>query len=387
MFDWHRVFDIGSRSHFYRPVTELWFAGAVHACGASSACYHTLSLVVHAFNVCLVFVLALSLSHRTGFAALAATLFLIQPAYSQAVVWVSGVGGLLATMFYLSSLVFQTLVWHDRGSRPLMQVVAVVSGGLAMFAHESAATLPVISYVMLRLFAPTETRRNFMMAGFVAVLCLFGYTTILANRQNYVFTQGHYALGTHMIKHALDYLASLIVIAHTWPAYLVISAGLVGLLSYHQLTRFGSLWMLLTLAPFVAFTWGNVSRYAYLPAIGFSLAMSATLLMLAGRYASVATGSVRRIVAGAISVFVILRFGVFSVHAIHANAIWLESSRKYLNGILSAHPTLADHVLHVAAPRDPVIDPSSIEPMLQWAFVRPDLKVVVDGSDPSGRVK
>src|SRR5213593_817654 len=43
---WRRIFVLTSRGS-YRPMIDLWYAGAAGACGMGSPCYHLLSLAVH----------------------------------------------------------------------------------------------------------------------------------------------------------------------------------------------------------------------------------------------------------------------------------------------------------------------------------------------------
>jgi hypothetical protein len=95
-FAWTPLLHPGLRQHFYRPVVELWFAGAVGACGQSSGCYHALSLGLHAVNSTRVYGLGRAWTRRRDFALAGALFFAVQPAYVQAVVWVSAATGLLA---------------------------------------------------------------------------------------------------------------------------------------------------------------------------------------------------------------------------------------------------------------------------------------------------
>jgi hypothetical protein len=44
--DLSQLFNVAGRTHFYRPVVELWFAIFVRVCGDWSSCYHVLNLVV-----------------------------------------------------------------------------------------------------------------------------------------------------------------------------------------------------------------------------------------------------------------------------------------------------------------------------------------------------
>jgi hypothetical protein len=84
--------------------------------------------------------------------------------------------------------------------------------------------------------------------------------------------------------------------------------------------------MMVTMAPFLGFTLGNVSRYAYLPSIGFSIAVAAAImaaLEIIGR-----SSPRRRMIATAMFVVVLLfagvRFSRFAVASVRSQVRWME---------------------------------------------------------------
>ena len=83
---------------------DAWFTISVAACGDATACYHVATLAIHLLNVAMVFLLALMLFGDQRVAFLATLLFALEPAYAQAVVWISAITGVLATTCYLASL-------------------------------------------------------------------------------------------------------------------------------------------------------------------------------------------------------------------------------------------------------------------------------------------
>lgn len=110
---WSRIAEVRSRDHFYRPMIDAWFTLSVAGCGRAAACYHLANFAVHLLNIGLVFALALLLFSDLRVAFLGTLIFALEPAYAQAVVWISAITGVLATACYLTSLVFQP----DRGPR------------------------------------------------------------------------------------------------------------------------------------------------------------------------------------------------------------------------------------------------------------------------------
>lgn len=362
--------------HFYRPVVRLWFAGAVRVCGDSTACYHLLNLAIHAVNGLLLFAVTMELTPRRAVAAFATTVFLVAPGYVETVVWIACLPELLATAFFLTTALLVLRAWdrpHDVRWR-----LAAVTAMLAVFAHESAITVlavvPLVGW-MTRVQLPGNLRR--LAWPFVTVLLIFVTTAIVSNRSNAVFTESHYRPGAHMIVHALDYMVSMYVGPHIWPAYLfvVFCVGII-IAAGPTLARSGVIWMLLTMVPYLGFTWGNVSRYQYLPTIGFAWIVAGLIAALHDRLALRWTTPARVGVA-VLSAFVIVRFAIFTAKGVRERLDWMEAYRTYAQA-LSHDSTATDGVtLVVPTPADPRVEADYIQPMLRWTLHAPALEVRV----------
>ena len=239
----------------------------------------------------------------------------------------------------------------------------------ALFAHEAAATLPVIAWLMWRQFGPGDwTRRPVLVSGFALVLFAFATTTVLANRGNYVFTGGNYSFGWHAVRHAFDYFVALYVGPGWWLAYAACAAGIAGLLVATPVTRFGALWLLGTLVPYVWFTWGNASRYLYLPSIGFGLAVAGLVVAFCdGAVTRLrAPRIVGRVVFVLVVAFVAVRFGRFCEAAAQGHVASMEHWRAFASKLAADSPSPADDIVRLRAPTDALIQPMYVEPMLQW---------------------
>ena len=237
---------------FYRPVADLWFAASTTACGFALPCHHLLLFFVHLANVALVFVLAIWLFDSLRTAWLAALLFALQPAYTQAVVWLSAITGVFCAFGYLGSLTAIAWSWRtsDDRRRRAREAFAVVLFALAAFSHEAAVTLPLTAALMWWLFGPSgAAKRGILTYGMTAVVIAFAAATLLANRRNLLFEESGYRPGTHAIDHALDYVASLYVGPSSSVAHVFIVAALVALVLINRTTRFGVLWMLIAMLP------------------------------------------------------------------------------------------------------------------------------------------
>jgi hypothetical protein len=370
-FEWGALLPMG-RDHFYRPAALLWFSGATKLCGEAAGCYHTLNIGLHAANVALVYALVRWLAGRSVPAFAAALLFGLQPAFVQAVAWVSAATGLLATAGFLLALICQTRAWRAPIRASLWHGAAVIAFALAVLSHEAAATLPAVSLLMVWMFRPAEARRSprVLYAGFALVLIALAVSAVVANRENYVFREGHYAVGAHMFRNALDYVVSLWIGPHTLWSYLVTIAGIAALLVAHPLARFGALWILITLVPYAAFTWGNVGRYSYLPAIGLAIALTGVLMRLSMTRRAAA-------IAAAIALAVLVRFAGFTFKAARGDAAVPEPVRTYVTHLRAIGATPVNGVLEVPAPTSPHVDRQYLETMLRWVYRDPGLRVVV----------
>lgn len=131
-----------------RPLLKLSYA-INWALGEGPAGFHAFNVLVHWLNSVLVLALGLRLSHQhlpaedASYAALvAALLFALHPAHTEAVTYVSGRSSSLMTCFYLASLLGYA---HGRSlnSRRWMWAVSPLLFGMALLTKEAAVTLPL----------------------------------------------------------------------------------------------------------------------------------------------------------------------------------------------------------------------------------------------------
>jgi hypothetical protein len=160
--------------------------------------------------------------------------------------------------------------------------------------------------------------------------------------------------------------------------------ALIALIWISRTTRFGALWLLITMLPYLPFTAGNTSRYAYLPAIGFSFAVSAAIVAGVERlrraprapaWASAATYAIA-------CAFVIARFGPFAYESVRGHVQSFEAWRIGAER-LAATAELQDGTVHVGDPGDALIDSMYVEPIVQWR--RRDYRTPVRRSQHVGR--
>ena len=160
---------------FYRPVSLLvWWLG-LQLWQGSALGYHLFSLLLHAANTALVYLLARRYLGSVFGAAMAALLFAVHPVHVEATVWAAAQPDLLCTAFCLSSMwcVEQYLAAGGR-DKQLALAGAVALFLLALWSKETAAAL--VGVVLIRLAvmprgqrAPRAIRVGAAFAGALAV--------------------------------------------------------------------------------------------------------------------------------------------------------------------------------------------------------------------------
>jgi len=252
-----------------------------------------------------------------------------------------------------------------------------------LFSHEAAITLPFVSWMMWRQFGPEPlTKRRTLALCLVLAACGFALLTVLANYRNTVFSESHYAIGGHMLRHAIDYVVALYVGPSRLDAWVACGVAIAVLLAATPATRFGTLWLLVTVVPYSGFTWGNVSRYHYLPSIGFAIAIAAALCAVGDRLSGKWEGA-RRIAQVAVflvAAFVAIRFVRFDYSAVRSQVQSMEPWRVYADRLTAEVPQPgADRVVHIGPSLESdFVDPMYVEPMLRWLRQDHTLRVVID---------
>ena len=128
----------GIQADIYRPVRTTLFALEYAWFGLSPRGWHTVSIVLHALNVVLCFLLLCALFGRTLPAACGAALFAVHPVTSESVAWVSSQGDLLAVTGSLACL-----LCFLRGGWP-WTIAGLVAFAVAILSKESALVLPAL---------------------------------------------------------------------------------------------------------------------------------------------------------------------------------------------------------------------------------------------------
>jgi hypothetical protein len=318
-FEFANLFRLERYDHFYRPIIELYFLAGLNTFGCNPLPFHIASIVIHLTCTLVLFQLARALSGRERFALLSAAFFAVQPGYVQAVTWIGAITDLLPALWYLLALWMHVRFLQTSRQRDYFAALAAFTA--CLLTHESAATLLPMMLALDVAVAPgtlrerlsATLRRAPRYAPFLVLLLAFLAIAWTVNTRSYLVREGHYAFGWHAIPHALDYVVSLYVGKRILPSYLAIVAFTAAVLvKGTPLTRLLVVWIFATLAPVSFFTWGNASRYLYVPAAGFAMLLAD--LGLAAYDRARIRWPVRwvRPIALALAAAVIIRFALFA---------------------------------------------------------------------------
>ena len=372
--------DLSSRTHFYRPIVEMYFAAVQAAFACSARALHAASVAVHLLNVALVTLVAWRLTGVAALAALAGLLFAVQPAPAEAVAWPSAISTLLCATFGLSMLAID--LGSDRQS-PRRSAAVAVAYAAALGAHESAAVF-LAAAVLLKYGRGERLRLTDWVRQYAACLAVLGgYLALTAwiNSRNYVVTEGHYRLGAHAITNLFDYLVALYAGHRLLPEY-ALAAGVCGALMWKGSPRARALcaWMLIGFVPVLPFTWGTSSRYAYIPSIPFACLVAAGLIWLKDATASHLS---RRGLAPALALVVLIVMSGFV--AVRSALFARKGARAFAAGT-SAYELAAGSVrrgatvgaVTIARSEVASIDPIYVLPLARTAVCDPAAVVEVE---------
>jgi len=371
----------GSMSHFYRPVIDVYFAVMTRLLEGSPALFHAASIGLHIATVLVVFALASRIygpaeagaynsrgrrwSRRSLYGFVTALFFAVQPSDIDAVAWVGALAETIGALFGCLSLLW-FLQWRDTG-RSRLRALSIAAFGLALLTHESSVVFfPVLlltDWIIWRVDKGVPSVADWRIFGpYVVLIALYLALDLWINSRNYVVSQGYYTFGFHILTNALNYIVGLYVGRRDVLNYVVIVAGvIVLLLRGNARVRFATCWMVLALAPFLSFNWGNTSRYLYQPAIGFSLLLAEGVMLLnRPRYRPVLA-----VVVAAIAI----RFAVFANSNVRDFALRTQVYPEYLTKFRQTHGALPSYAVVEPDPEFAKLHPHQFaNAAVQWAY-------------------
>jgi Tfp pilus assembly protein PilF len=133
----------------YRPLTYLSYWLTIRLAGVTPAAFHGVNLALHVLAAWLLMILIRDLTEDRRLAVLAAALFALHPAVSEAVWYASARATLLSSLFMLAALVCYVRARRERRARWWAGWAAF--GLAALLSKESAIVLPLLCLAADRL--------------------------------------------------------------------------------------------------------------------------------------------------------------------------------------------------------------------------------------------
>lgn len=305
------------RALYYRPVQSLSYL-LTYQISSAPWVFHLANLLYFLAVVFLIFLLAKALGFHDLFAFVAALLFLVHPINSEAVNWIAAVPDLTLALFALLSTIFFISHRKAASSQSFLTkklVFAYLFYFFALLAKEPAALLPVAFlfldvaffkkkiadffawkelriYLGFALLLAVSLAMRVMVLGSLAPQGATPFVTFSLGERiasgSHLFAQYlgklffphpllfFYSFGKKSDFFSFEFLGALVSLA----AFFAIAIFLFK--KARVAAVFSLFWILLFLAPVLVFleSLGEsvfAERYLFLPAIGFSLAVSSVL--------------------------------------------------------------------------------------------------------------
>jgi len=351
-------FEISGGEASYRPIPTISYFVLYRMFGSDPLGYHLFSVLLHAANAVLIFLLLGALQIRRGIALSAAALFAVHPVVTEAVNCISFNEDPLAAFFFLASLLSAATSERAAGPSILpLELLAWAAFALALFSKEMALPLPLVAFLQAAIFCTpcegntmperlfeTLRRRLRLYLGYLIVMLGYLYVRfyLMAGAPG-TATDG-VPLLTRVVFIPLQVLAFLKLsvfpfdlsaeYVHRYPAHFLAPVNLAaialvaaivacGWLARKKpaLVTFGVGWFLITLAPVLnLYELINpmAERYLYLPVIGVVMGI------ISGIWAALPQNAAPRArwIRPARSVLLVCLVAVLAAFTVNRNRVW-----------------------------------------------------------------
>jgi hypothetical protein len=288
-------------SNFFRPFAHLVWMLVFLCFGPNAAAFHCFQVLLNALAVTLLAHLAWRLFDNRWLALLSALCFVLNPSYSEAVIWISGVSEPIHAVLVLLTLLAFHRYLTTTVTMPIRRwcyIASLVGFVLAHGAKESAvALLPLmvllhLATALLRRVprrSPFSTFRIYL--PFALMELAYLAAQYMLQQQSYLVKDGIYDVGLHAIVVLGASTWHLLLL--TWPPFAVgaLNAALHLRRTETETARRafqGGLILLgavvVSIVPYSMFRVDVLaSRYFYLPSMVVALAAAVTLHRLLAR--------------------------------------------------------------------------------------------------------
>jgi protein O-mannosyl-transferase len=183
----------------YHPLTLISFALDYKLFGFNPTGYHTVNILLHLFNVCLVFLLIQKL-FKTEFITIATTLlFAIHPMHVESVAWVSERKDILYVLFYLAGLWCYVKYLDEKKQKFIINTVLCFV--LSLLSKGQAVTFPLALMIIDYIRNGKLSIKSVLVKAPLLILSLLaGIVAIYAQREdNATELYIHYAIAGRIV--------------------------------------------------------------------------------------------------------------------------------------------------------------------------------------------
>ncbi|MEW6729717.1 MAG: tetratricopeptide repeat protein [Acidobacteriota bacterium] len=331
----------------YRPFTRMLFALAFQMFGEYEPYWHLLNLLLFLGIVALAYVVVRQLSGARAVAALSLLLFISHPIHSEVVAWVNCLGDTLHALFFLAGFALYLQARAQQSRIFLLGSMVLVLA--ALLSKEAALCFPILVAFHQLIFIKESNFIKRTIKAMGATLPFLAMVVIYLGLRYYAYGgSGRIGLGANMKLDAvlltipeviLEYLrilifpmglsaiyslspvTSLASLAFWLPLLLLIAIAAIIWLRTPNTIIFAAGWILITLMPVLnlgAFRPGLIvqDRYAFLPSLGFSIALAIGLNALFESKAILVY--IKSLIVGGCIAMII----GFSIMTIRQNSFW-----------------------------------------------------------------
>ncbi len=350
--------DIQDAEPYFRPIVGVFRALIYSVAGYTPWVWHLASDLVHAAAALLVFYVCAEITGRRRLALIAASLFAVSPAHSEAIAWLSAVCDPLMAVFALAAF-YLYLRRREDGPKYFL-IGSLFLFLIALLCKETAVVLPIVilcwealdgentGSLVKRLLNAARSAALFVIPLAIyllmRVIALGGLTGSLdPGRTGFRLLTVPLVLAKYILLMAwpvnysvhqyIDPVASILTVRFIVPVLFIIALiwGIARVRS--RVALFSGLWFVVWLLPPLASV-GVLNplllvqeRYLYLPSFGFCFALAAGVEWLAARKPfNIATGTA--LAAASIPLIVISSFLLIS-----QNTLWRDTRTLFRNSV------------------------------------------------------
>ena len=359
----------------FRPILFITFAINYKISGLNPLSYHTVNLLLHIANTLIVIILTRRIALRfteelysDRIAFITSILFAVHPIGTEAITYISSRSSLLATTFYLLSLLSYTQFnqTENRSRQILYYILTILFFLMGVGTKEIILTLPIMIVILdifsLKLSLKDTIKRiftthiTFVIIIFVGVLIRI-YFFFTYEKVGGVLPRSIYENLLTQSEVIIKYIRLLLIpigqnLIHNYPTvrtilnlYTLLCIFTIFSLIWYAIRKrntypfisFGILWFFVTLLPsssFIPFQEAMTEKHLYLPMIGFLITISGVLSIIYQRFQEY-----QRILKKGFAIII----AILSILTIHRNYIWGDSIRLWEDILKKTPDSWATH--------------------------------------------